>query len=65
VQLGEMKGAVGVCDVAEDAAGADRGELLIIPDEPNTAAPRSMANWTAASRVRVSVSVRVTAPLLR
>jgi hypothetical protein len=24
---------VGVCDVAEDAAGADRGELLIISDQ--------------------------------
>ena len=24
------------CDVAEDAAGADRGELLIITDQPDT-----------------------------
>ena len=30
--LGEFKGAVGVLDVAEDTAGADRGELLIISD---------------------------------
>jgi hypothetical protein len=52
VQLGEMQRAVGVFDVAEYAAGADRGELLIITDQ--TLAPRSMANCTAASRVRVS-----------
>ena len=32
VQLGQTEGAVGVFDVAEDAAGADRGELLIISD---------------------------------
>jgi hypothetical protein len=31
-----MLSAVGVLAVAEDAAGADRGELLIIPDQPNT-----------------------------
>ena len=36
MQLGQAEGAVGVCDVAEDAAGADRGELLIIPDQPDT-----------------------------
>ena len=24
------------CDVAEDTAGADRGELLIISDQPDT-----------------------------
>jgi hypothetical protein len=30
VQLGKMQRAVPVCDVAEDAASADRGELLII-----------------------------------
>ena len=35
VQLGEVQGAVGVFDVAEDAAGADRGELLIITDQPH------------------------------
>ena len=27
---------MGVCDVAEDAAGADRGELLIITDQADT-----------------------------
>ena len=32
VQFGEPDGAVGVFDVAEDAAGADGGELLIITD---------------------------------
>jgi hypothetical protein len=36
VQLGEAEGAVGVGDVAEDTAGADRGELLIITDQPHT-----------------------------
>ena len=36
VQLGEMQRAVGVLDVAKDAAGADRGELLIITDQPDT-----------------------------
>ena len=36
VQLGQLEGAVGVFDVAEDAAGADRGELLIITDQPDT-----------------------------
>jgi hypothetical protein len=36
VQLGEMQRAVGVCDVAGDTAGADRGELLIITDQPDT-----------------------------
>jgi hypothetical protein len=32
-----VEGAVGVGDVAEDAAGADRGELLIITDQAHTA----------------------------
>ena len=36
VQLGEMQRAVGLFDVAEDAAGADRGELLIITNQPDT-----------------------------
>jgi len=36
VQLGEAEGAVGVGDVAEDAAGADRGKLLIITDQADT-----------------------------
>jgi hypothetical protein len=39
VQLGEAEGAVGVGDVAEDAAGAHRGELLIITNQPDTRAP--------------------------
>ena len=42
-----------VLDVAEDTAGADRGELLIISDK-RTLAPRLMANWTAASSDKVS-----------
>jgi hypothetical protein len=36
VQLAQLEGAVGVLDVAEDAAGADRGELLIITEQPAT-----------------------------
>ena len=36
MQLGQAERAVGVLDVAEDAAGADRGELLIITDQPDT-----------------------------
>ena len=36
VQLGQVEGAVGLFDVAEDAAGADRRELLIITDQPDT-----------------------------
>src|SRR5829696_3671527 len=36
VQLGELQGAVCLFDVAEDAAGSDGGELLIIPDQPDT-----------------------------
>ena len=32
----EAEGAVDVFDVAQDAAGADRGELLIITDQPDT-----------------------------
>jgi hypothetical protein len=35
VQLGQPEGTVGVGDVAQDAAGADRGELLIITDKPD------------------------------
>ena len=38
VQLGELQGAVNVLDVAEDAAGSDRSELLIITDQPDTRA---------------------------
>jgi hypothetical protein len=36
VQLGQVQGAVHVLDVAEDAAGADGGELLIITNQPDT-----------------------------
>jgi hypothetical protein len=36
VQLGQAEGAVGLGDVAEDAAGADRGKLLIITHQPDT-----------------------------
>ena len=35
VQLCEPDRSVGVGDVAEDAAGADRGKLLVITDQPN------------------------------
>ena len=33
MQLGQAEGAVGVFDVAQHTAGADRGELLIISDQ--------------------------------
>ena len=36
MQLGQVEAAVAVFDVAEDAAGADRGELLIITNQPDT-----------------------------
>jgi hypothetical protein len=36
MQLGQADGAVRVFDVAEDTAGADRGELLIISDQLDT-----------------------------
>ena len=39
MQLGQAEGAVGVCDVAKNAAGADRGELLIISDKSDTRTP--------------------------
>ena len=35
MQLGQAEGAVGVLDVAKHTAGADRGELLIISDQPD------------------------------
>ena len=38
MQFGEPDGPVGVGDVAERAAGADRGELLVVTDQPDTAA---------------------------
>jgi hypothetical protein len=53
VQLGELQGAMKVLDVTEDAAGTDRGKLLIITNQPNTP-PRSTANCTAVSREKVS-----------
>ena len=49
MQLGEAERAVGVFDVAEDAAGADRGELLIITDQPDT---RTAIRWRTARRCR-------------
>src|SRR5829696_3537653 len=36
IQLGQVEGAVALLDVAEDAAGAYRGELLIIADQADT-----------------------------
>ena len=39
MQLGQAEGAVGLLDVAEHAAGADRGELLIITDQSDTRTP--------------------------
>jgi hypothetical protein len=39
MQLGKAEGAIGVLDVAEDAAGADRGELLIITDQAYARTP--------------------------
>ncbi len=36
MQLGQAEGAVGAGDVAEDAAGADRSELLIITNQSDT-----------------------------
>jgi hypothetical protein len=37
-QLGSSEGAVALLDVAEDTAGADRRELLIIIDQSDTRA---------------------------
>jgi hypothetical protein len=37
-QLGEPDHSVGVGDVAEHPAGADRGKLLVVTDQPNTGA---------------------------
>jgi hypothetical protein len=36
VQLGQLQRAVDLLNVAEDAAGADCGELLIITNQPDT-----------------------------
>ena len=38
VQLSKVQGAVNVLDVAEDAAGSDGGELLIITNQSDTRA---------------------------
>ena len=38
MQPGEADRAVSDLDVREHAAGTDRGELLIITDQPNTSA---------------------------
>ena len=38
-RLGEPDRPVGGLDVAEHPAGTDRGELLVIADQPDTAAP--------------------------
>jgi len=38
VQLGQMQHTAGLFDVAEYSAGTDRGELLIITDQPDTRA---------------------------
>ena len=38
-QLGQAGGAVGGGEVAQHAAGADRGELLVVSDQPDAAAP--------------------------
>ena len=52
-QLGQVQRAVGGGDVAQDAAGADRGELLVVADQPDLP-PRAVTKSTAASRERVS-----------
>ena len=44
---------MGGWDVAQDAAGADRGELLVVADEPDAAAAVRM-RLTTVSRERVS-----------
>ena len=38
VELGELNRAACLSDVAEDAAGADGGELLIVTDQPDAGA---------------------------
>ena len=49
MQLGQAEGAVGVCDVAKDTAGADRGELLIISDQGAHSHPD---RWRTGRRCR-------------
>jgi hypothetical protein len=36
MQLGQVEGALALLDVAQDTAGTDRGELLIIADQSDT-----------------------------
>jgi hypothetical protein len=55
VKLGELHGAVDVFDVAEDAAGADGRELLIITDQSDTRRAVD-SDRTAASRDRAPPS---------
>ena len=38
-ELGQVQGAVGGADVAQDTAGADCGELLVVADQPDGPAP--------------------------
>ena len=49
VQLGQPEGAITGLDVPEYAAGTDGGQLLIIPDQPDT---RSTADRELDSRVK-------------
>ena len=53
VELGQPNRAVAVFDVAEDTAGTDGSQLLIITDQPNTAAA---ANNELDGGVQESVS---------
>jgi hypothetical protein len=39
MQFSQAQGAVALLDVAEHTAGADRGELLIITNQPDTGTP--------------------------
>ena len=62
VQLGQPDRAVAGLDVAEHTAGSDRGELLIITDEPDTAAmlhnevDGGVRHTPKANRVNLAVS---------
>jgi hypothetical protein len=53
MQFAQPEGAVAGLDVAEDATGTDRSELLIITDRPDTATAAAV-NRTAVSREMVS-----------
>jgi hypothetical protein len=50
----EVQRAVGGGDVAQDTAGADRGELLVVADEADLTRRGRRTKSTAASRDRVS-----------